>query len=567
MSNLPASTPASALPDPIYLKRYKIVNYRAIAHRDDPVPEGGIVYSGGNGRGKSTTLNALGALFLGKDIKPDAIRIGTNFSEIMADMNAFTATRSISPSGASLTVRRKDGIEVKKPQTWLNEVFGQQLNPLDLLKKDKRERRQALLEAMPITVRREQLTEIAPDLPATFDVSGHALEVIARAHDHYYDLRKAANLKAADEAETAKRADDVAISARIGIPENAHPFRDDATKALDAARKVVAKHEATISAAEAQRVKTETARLAVVAARKAAEVARDGKMPMFDGVPIADREAALRDIVIHKRGEVAALEKALAAMKAELLVEENRLRALLTAKAANDKLEADAVRQEQAAAAAEKALAEAAIVMPDPAEVQHARVLQAQAEDRLKLADRVTMSIKLDGAAKEAHEKADNLKAEAQRLDVVVKAFANDLPRKLVATAGSGAFKDLRLEGDDIFIGSVRFDALSGREKIVFAVDVAKRLSGGRAVKLLLVDEIEKIDLDEYEAFVDEATKDGWQLIATRVTRGEIVVEGISRAEIGGEVIVLKELPDSTKAPEPAKKAKKAPAKAVVEDF
>ena len=58
-----------------------------------------------------------------------------------------------------------------------------------------------------------------------------------------------------------------------------------------------------------------------------------------------------------------------------------------------------------------------------------------------------------------------------------------------------------------------------------FAVRLAKRANAKS--KILIVDGLERLDAVHGVEFVKEATTDGWQLFATRVADGELVVEAI----------------------------------------
>jgi hypothetical protein len=66
-----------------------------------------------------------------------------------------------------------------------------------------------------------------------------------------------------------------------------------------------------------------------------------------------------------------------------------------------------------------------------------------------------------------------------------------------------------------------------------FAVEVARR--SNPKSKILIVDGIERIADDRLEDFIREATSDGYQLIASRVDRGELVVEAIGQTAEAAE--------------------------------
>jgi hypothetical protein len=126
-----------------------------------------------------------------------------------------------------------------------------------------------------------------------------------------------------------------------------------------------------------------------------------------------------------------------------------------------------------------------------------------------------------------AESKAQEAEAEAERLDKMVKALTDDAPRELLSSCDG--IPGLALVGDDITLDGVSLDGLCGAEQIRFAVQVAKRANA--KTKILVVDGLERLDPESYDEFVREATSDGWQLLASKVDRGAMVVEAISADE------------------------------------
>jgi len=117
----------------------------------------------------------------------------------------------------------------------------------------------------------------------------------------------------------------------------------------------------------------------------------------------------------------------------------------------------------------------------------------------------------------ESVDKARTLLKSAQEdaaaLDRSVKALADEAPAALLAAADG--IKGLTIDGDDIYLDGVSLDQLSGQERLFFAVEVARRLNAKS--KLICVDGLEVLDRKHRHAFIEQATKDGYQLIATRV--------------------------------------------------
>ena len=87
------------------------------------------------------------------------------------------------------------------------------------------------------------------------------------------------------------------------------------------------------------------------------------------------------------------------------------------------------------------------------------------------------------------------------------------MPCSLLAAADG--IKGLSIDGDEVLLDGVALDQLSGQERLFFAVEVARRLNAKS--KLLCVDGLEVLDAEHRRMFIERATKDGYQLIATRV--------------------------------------------------
>ena len=80
-----------------------------------------------------------------------------------------------------------------------------------------------------------------------------------------------------------------------------------------------------------------------------------------------------------------------------------------------------------------------------------------------------------------------------------------------------------------MLLDGVKLDGLCGREQITFAVEVARRANVKS--KILVCDGLERVDPEQFETFVKEATRGGYQLIGTRVAAGDVVVEAIETDE------------------------------------
>jgi len=117
------------------------------------------------------------------------------------------------------------------------------------------------------------------------------------------------------------------------------------------------------------------------------------------------------------------------------------------------------------------------------------------------------------------------LEAEAADLDETVKRLTKDAPADLLRTCEG--IPGLALEGDEVKLDGKSLDMLCGAEQMRFAVELARRAN--EKIKILVVDGLERLDPELMDVFVAEATRDGWQLLATRVDRGDVVIEALAR--------------------------------------
>jgi hypothetical protein len=493
--------------------RIAITNYRGVRALDAKIGPGGAVIKGRNGGGKTSVLRAIRAALAAQDISPDAITIGEERAEILIDVDDVSVQRVITPKTTTVKASR-GGMFAAKPQTFLNELLGNAaIDPLDLFLKKDKERRAVILEALPVSVSAAQLQKWAP-VPDDVDTSGHGLVVLSRVRKVFYDQRTDAN-RVKDEAER-----EVArISAILAkMPATTGPDLPDAEAELDAARAAAAGlHQQEVDA-EATEKRQASARASLEGLKAEAAKAR------ADAVAIAKiaEEQAKREAFDAKRAEAEQLAKKLAEVRREMQALGSELDALVDVNDTAARLVADAETKERSAASIEQTLnATVARVTPEQVAQIGARVGAAKAavDEAKARAQRAEVARQLD----EAKAKAARATDAALNLDQIVKRLTDDAPVALVAAANG--IPGLVLDDDKILLDGVDIDKLSGAGQMQFAVTVAKRLNAKS--KMLVVDGMERLDEDNIQSFIKLATADGWQLLATRVASGEVVIEAI----------------------------------------
>ena len=495
------------------ITKIQIRNYRGISALEAEPGDGATIAVGKNAAGKSTLLNAIRAALAARDIGPDAIRHGHDSAEILIDLDDLSVRRAITKSGSTLVVSR-DGFDAKKPQTMLTELLGASpLDPLDILLLKPKERRARILEALPCVVTREQLLSWAPSLPDGVDVSGHGLEVVERVRTLYYDRRTAANAKAKGSAGEAERAAAALGDARV--PEG--PDAAAALALLEGARREEQRLTLLQDEAAAQEKRHARARASVAEKRAQAESLRGGLSAEVDLAPLADEIATVDRHVANLRKQLAETEGKLA------LAQAAHTRADTVNHDRTAKLIAIA-QQELAATELEATLADG--VQPPSQEslvaakeaVQQANVALAQAKGAEAIAKQAAEVAKLV-------EIAEVDAIAAHQLDVIVKRLTDEAPR---AIANADSIPGLKLDGESVTLDGVGLDTLCGAEQMRLCVEIARRASA--KARFLVVDGLERIDEEQFDAFVREATKGGWQLFGSRVTKG-----GFELQHIGSE--------------------------------
>lgn len=516
------------------IHRLRITNYRGIEALDCRVSPAGVVAKGGNGRGKTTVLNAIRAALAARDVGADAIHHGAEKAEILVDLEDYTVRRAITANGSTLSVETAAGDVKRKPQTWLSELLGTSpLDPLELFLADAKKRREIVLSALPIKVGPEHVRawltpEQREQLPLCFldrlpDL--HGLEAASILHRHFYDRRAALNAEGKN-AKAALEHQEIEASKLAGeLPEAPRSAEEAAARAGTAlelhedARRRHAQLEAQDRDARELARRTEATRNAI--ATKRAEAARMREELAAIAVPdLAPLRTAATDADRAVTDAIAALEVA-------------KLRARDAGAALSAALDlADKATQrtrevthlEAGAAELEATLAATSVPAPSAEDLAGAARAVTEAQAALALARRGEGVAKaLEDVARKRKE-LEGLREQSAALSAVCTKLAKEAPAQLLAE--SKGIPGLGVAGDEITLDGVRIDALCGAEQMKLAVAIAKRANAKS--RILVVDGLERLDPDQLDAFVHEATADGWQLIGSRVDRGELVLEALA---------------------------------------
>ena len=495
-----------------HITRLRIKNYRGIEALDAQIGDKGAIARGANAKGKTSVLRAIRAALAAKDIGADAIRIGAEKAEILVDLDDVTVRRVITASTSSLSVDTSAHDRKRKPQEFLNELLGSApLDPLDLYLAKPRERRAVVLSALPAKITDVEfyawIPEWARDLvPAHVrDMLGtlHGIDAISALHKTFYDQRADANAaakSAKNEAEQlAKQLDEMGDA--TGAPST-----EEAGRSAELARTHLAELDARKRRAEQQEKSVTSARTMIVVARGNAAAQRKSA----EGAPSKVEVETARERVVELRKQ---LDAAIADFDEKRVAEENASLALRRA----DEFNAQADELERTIGA----VTETAPTADDFAAARSDVDAAQAATLRAALAERIREHV---AKVERATQSADELAKRAEDLTGIVDHLRVSAPRELLAKCN--AIPGLGIDGDTLTLDGKSIDALSGREQMHFAIEVARRANA--KTKILVVDRLEALDPDSLSAFIADATRDGYQLIATRVDRGEMVLDAIT---------------------------------------
>jgi energy-coupling factor transporter ATP-binding protein EcfA2 len=150
--------------------------------------------TGGNGRGKTTLLNALMIALTGKGIEDFLVTYGEEKGLIKTTIAGIYIKRVIKNGKTdTLEVVDQHGQIVKKPQAFLNQLFGAGafLNPIEIVNMKPAERAKAVAAALDLdpAVAAAELEEITGK---SWEIKTHdqIFQAIQQAHDTYYEIRR-----------------------------------------------------------------------------------------------------------------------------------------------------------------------------------------------------------------------------------------------------------------------------------------------------------------------------------------------------------------------------------------
>ena len=499
----------------IIVTRMRLSNLRGIAKLDIPVGPGGAIFSGTNGEGKTTAIESLPAALEGIGIGPECIRLNTDKTEIIIDMDKvedgrrthLEAKRTITKGGTKLALTGSDGVPLPRAKEQLAALFGgRALDPLRFLLADAKEQRRIVLAANPVRVTGEDLERWTGEAK-DWNVDGHGQEVLARVREMYFKQRTDAG-KVADQAKAAAELKtQESDRLRVENPET-HTVEAARTHVAAAERELAVLHDRRRQAQKREEDAAGTrAKMAELRAKAEEMMAR----PEAVGPVPAERELV--------SAELNAANVALDAAQRRVQIAEDAFESIEARAAEAQQLESQAT-----AAMAQASELEAAIATEETGDIS-ALVTAAEATKQ----EAQSLVVRAEAAAKWRAAKAEVAAAEAARivadaawkkLDTIVKTLTEFAPAEIASRADLIA--GLVVTPDSILLDGKDITLLCGSEKMEFAVTLAKRVAA--KAKILTVDGLEQLAPSKRPSFVRMCLEGGWMLFATIVSDGAMVI-------------------------------------------
>ena len=464
------------------------------------------VFSGKNRQGKTSILNAVRACLEGAE--PATIHAGTDKAEIVVDLEEILVTRRITPGGQKVEVKNPEGFDRKAPQTYLSSLLGTvQFNPMEFHRAKKADRTKMLLEAIARKVTFEEIVEITGEVVPGIPKEGPALLMYDLVRKYYYVLRGAKNKELVNRRELAR-------TARAKVPEDWKP--DELLEKKAGA--VSSRQEALGRMIAGLRAEKNAAERAEATRGKLAERIQKNEGSL---------EQAKVTLAEEKIPDIAALRKRLEDARLALRSAEEAL-------AAGNGIMLNRDRIQNAIAEMERTITQDKETLSGlPGAFDEQRLTEAEEEtaglDTEASAlgtERNLQKVLSDAVSAEASR--DALQAEADALDAMVIRFRDELPAQALREANL-PIEGLKIDGDDITVGGIPIDQLSGAEKIDLALSIVRALAASAPLKLICIDGIEALDEESLQAFERQVNSDGFQYFVTRVGKpheGEMEIVG-----------------------------------------
>ncbi|HEX2925044.1 MAG TPA: hypothetical protein VHP38_02100 [Ruminiclostridium sp.] len=516
------------------------------------------VISGGNARGKTSILEIIEKGYYNTDRRDKFVRTGADkaYIELETD-DGMKVERTINEDGTSSVKVTRDGIPVRAPQTFLNQLFGVTkerkdvfaFNPVDFMDKSPKEQSKILLSMMPITVSQADMKKWFEGNIPPVNPNMHGLLVLKELEKYWYDARHEAN--GAVRATTAevealqKQLPDnydvsvwenyslMELSDKIRKGEQTNNYRKQAQDLIDGLedkkKSINDKYDLQVKEQEELRdFKIQRAQKSVEDQKQVIK----GEIESIRGDINSHRAEIerLRALIFDEETAIKDCETKIQLKQKDLDNFDNSILTTKTESITNEMNIAikgiDENRQKEIEAAEKKAVdAESYLVENAEIEIQPLENKYAEAET---MKGYVEMAHNLQNV----QTRLENETTIADKYDRFV-----DLCRK----KPTELLKSIKLPVEGLSIGTIKngdkeenivlFEGQTLKQhntakQITTCINIAKAYAKDTPLKLICVDRIESLDYDAREEFFRQIEADEeYQYFVTLVTRGDMKVE------------------------------------------
>lgn len=430
------------------------------------------IVEGQNGAGKTSVLEAIKAALSGGN-DATLLRQGSESGEVVLLLDDETEIRRrITAEGSSLTVKNEAG-RVKAPQTYLDKLIDRlSLNPVSFLLAPPNKRAEWLLEMLPLELEPEALVIALgePVIPARVErakkmlAKTPVLDLLTQLRTDVYDQRTGSN--------------------RL--------VKEKRLAATEMERSLPPIQEGTDWAEEARALEVES------------------------GSVRTDRQVEIDKAREHAHRNELGLQQLHSQQLADLLKEQTRKIEEIKAEYANYIAVVDEAtsRQKQSIASAlEQTLARieettAPSLERLAADLSRARTM-AEAEVRAQSARELLDRMRVEATS--AEEESEHYSSVIRDLDLLRASLLESLP-----------IPGLEIKDGEVYLDNISFDRLNKAKQVQLALRIAKLRA--KDFPLVVVDGLEMLDAETFDAFVRAVPSSGLQVVGTRVTSDELHV-------------------------------------------
>lgn len=427
---------------------------------------------GKNGEGKTSAIEAIKAVVNGGH-DATLLRNGAESGQVVIVLDdGLQITKKITAKESSLTMNHPDFGKMEKPQTRLDKLTDAlSVNPIEFLNAPPAKRAEYLLQAMPITLSKEDLAGIYDgNLPGA-----NGLENLELLHKKFYDERTVVNRQHTEKEGTIAQLEATLPPVETTPSGDPLPVVDWITRGRELLQKVNARKEDHRQAKD--RLESEAR----------------GNQEKINGKARDAREAAQKEY----NDRLAELNT-WRAQKLEEIGQNERVEA---------SVEAD--RRDRAAAA---------VLEPIQAEINQLEVDEKAAAQRAKDSQREAV---LRQTIDQHKGQLDGLQAASDALTGKLEAIA-ELRKRILANL---PIPGISVRDGQIYRDEILFDRLNTAQQIEIAVAVAKLRA--KDIGIVCVDGLECLDEQSFLEFEQMMRNTGLQVFVTRVTNKpfEVVTE------------------------------------------